>query len=66
MGGVPGSYKYTNVEAIVYFTTSIDGKLDTTPLFFANIVKGKMKVSTSFKCALHLCGDFIKFNEKGR
>jgi len=27
--------------------------------------KGNMGVSTLYKCALHCCGDFIKFSQKG-
>lgn len=34
-------------------------------LFTGSIEKGSMVTKNLYKCALHVCGDFIKFNEKG-
>jgi hypothetical protein len=65
IGAPSGSYKFTSLECILYRKTWFDGKPVLQALFTCSIGKGKMRVSTCYKCALHVCGDVIKFNEKG-
>lgn len=43
-----------------------DGELGWSTPFHLNLQKDHMTTRDLYKCALHICGDFIKFSEKGQ
>jgi hypothetical protein len=58
-------HKFTSLSVIVYKITYLETVSTEQPIATFCFGKGKMKVSTIYKCALHCAGDLIKFSEKG-
>lgn len=49
----------------VYFITNEESYPQGKQIFVARINKEAMSTKAIYQCALHIAGDFIKFNEKG-
>lgn len=59
---------YYGLESIQAFVLVADGNDTDRPFNIRasfTFERSSMSVSGLYKCALHVCGDFIKFNEKG-
>lgn len=58
-------FEVTHLQAFVLIAEQVVGDIYWQPAYHTRIAKNAMKTSNLFKCALHVCGDYIKFNEKG-
>jgi len=53
------------LHATVFRTYLFGEKLVSNEVFSAEINRRQISIYNTFLCGLHICGDFIKFNEKG-
>lgn len=58
-------FQVDGLVACVCYEEIIAGYSSWKPQFHARVTRNAMSTSNLYKCALHVCGDFIKFNEKG-